>query len=103
MDDKMMDRLFDQIDLNAAKVENLSRIVHENATTLGILSKIVIFIILTILSGAIALGWNSLSTKKSSPPNYYIVPTKEQNNEKGESKNGNSKDFRNSNSSKHKN
>jgi hypothetical protein len=88
MDEKMIDRLFNQIDLSASKVETLSRIVYENANTLGIVSKVVFFILLAILSGAITLGWNAMSPKQTNPSSYCTLPTHDKHHREGDTCNG---------------
>jgi len=47
----LLDRAFDQIDMNTARVEKLSEIVYAQSTVLSILSKIVFGLVLAALIG----------------------------------------------------
>jgi len=49
MEKWIIDRIFSEVDSQAKKVEDLSKIVHENASTLGFAMKILISIILFMI------------------------------------------------------
>lgn len=65
--DKLQDRLIQEIDSCSAKLEELAKVVIETATTLKIVSRIVFCIVLALITGSIALGYDAIKTKADTP------------------------------------
>lgn len=61
--EKLFDRLFVEVDSCSQKLEDVSKIVIESVTLLKILSRIVFVIVVAIISGSIALGYDSIKTQ----------------------------------------
>jgi len=49
MDDRIIDRVFQELDINSNRLIDLSRLVHTNAGILGVVTKLVVGIILFLL------------------------------------------------------
>ena len=60
--EKLIDRIIQELDVCSHKVEDLSVIVTEAVTILKILSKIVFCIVLAIIGGAVALSFDTIKT-----------------------------------------
>ena len=65
---RTIDRVYQEIDGNAERIEKLSEVVYQNAATLGIVSKLTIFVVLSVIGGAIAFGWNLYTDKVKEKP-----------------------------------
>lgn len=66
MDDKLIDRIFSELDVHSKRLVDLSEVVHANAAILGLVTKLVVGIILFIVVTSIGVLYNHLK----SPPLY---------------------------------
>lgn len=71
--DAMQSRIFDEIDQQGRRVEELSKITYANSATLGILSKLVILIMGFLIVAGVTASYNIVSTKilKDAKQNHY--------------------------------
>jgi len=60
MDDRLTDRIFSELDAHAKRLVDLSKIVHANAATLGIVTKLIISIIIFIVITGIGIMYEQL-------------------------------------------
>jgi len=58
MDDKIIDRVFSELDNHSSRLVDLSEIVHANAAILGMVSKLVVAIILFIVITSLGTFYN---------------------------------------------
>lgn len=61
MNNRLTDRIFEEIDKLGTKVENISKLVHSHAATLGIVTKLVMAIILFITISSLGLLFTNIS------------------------------------------
>lgn len=58
--EKLLDRILKELDTCATKLEGLSKVVAENSVLLKIVSRIVFCLVLALLTGSIAFGFELL-------------------------------------------
>jgi hypothetical protein len=58
VDDRLIDRIFSELDSHAKRLVDLSRIVHANGATLGLVTKLVISIIIFIVVTSIGIMYD---------------------------------------------
>jgi len=67
MDDRLTDRIFSELDAHAKRLVDLSKIVHANAATLGIVTKLIISIIIFIVITGVGIMYEQLKPVGSTP------------------------------------
>ena len=67
MEDRLIGRVFTELDNHSKRLEDLSEVVHTNAATLSLVSKLVVGLIIIMLGA----GASSLHTSLSSTPNHH--------------------------------
>jgi hypothetical protein len=55
MDDRLLERLFSELDAATSRIDQLAKVVYTNASALGILTKIVLGTILAVVGATIGL------------------------------------------------
>lgn len=60
MDAKLIDRIFGEIDKNCTKIEALSRLVYENATTLTHTARLVMIIITFLIISSLGVLYQAI-------------------------------------------
>jgi len=64
MDQRLTERLFEELDKNTKRVEDMSKIVYENSATLTLMVRLVIGIILFLIAFTIGIIGDNLSSEK---------------------------------------
>jgi hypothetical protein len=70
MDPIMTDRIFNELDSQGAKMEDLSKITYENSATLGIVSKLVIMIMGFLIVAGVTATYDYV---KPTPPTQEVA------------------------------
>jgi hypothetical protein len=55
MDDRLLERLFSELDAATSRIDQLAKVVYTNASALGILTKIVLGTILAVVGATVGL------------------------------------------------
>jgi len=69
-DDRFTDRILQELDACSSKIEELALAVAESALLLKILSRLVFCIVLAMITGSIALGYDTIK-KKAEQTGYH--------------------------------
>lgn len=62
MDDRIIDRIFTELDSHSKRLVDLSEVVHANAAILGLVSKLVVAIIMFIVITSLGALYNHFLT-----------------------------------------
>jgi hypothetical protein len=62
MDDKLIDRVFTELDTHSKRLVDLSEVVHANAAILGLVTKLVVAIIMFIVITSLGTLYNHFKT-----------------------------------------
>ena len=69
MEDKIVDRIFTELDTHSKRLVDLSEVVHANAAILGLVTKLVVAIIMFIVITSLGALYNHF--KQQSPVLYH--------------------------------
>ncbi|MCP4366796.1 MAG: hypothetical protein GY797_01590 [Deltaproteobacteria bacterium] len=90
MEEKVIDRIFTELDNHSKRLVDLSEVVHANAAILGLVTKLVVAIILFIVITSLGALYNHF---KASPVLYHrqIAPVEKSVHPSGDTGNGDNK------------
>lgn len=78
MDNKLIDRIFVEMDCNSKGLVELSKVVHSNAAILGIIAKLVVAIILFITVTCIGAMYKYAKDSPTVHSKPYVIEKTEQ-------------------------
>jgi len=67
MEDRLIDRVFTELDNHSKRLEDLAEIVHTNAATLSLVSKLVVGIIIVMFGAGASTVYSRLATISHKP------------------------------------
>lgn len=74
MDDRLIDRVFTELDNHSKRLVDLSEVVHANAAILGLVTKLVVGIIMFIIITSLGALYSHLKEEKQVLYNRPIAP-----------------------------
>jgi hypothetical protein len=64
-EDKLLDRVFAELDRNTTNIEKLSKVVYTQSSTLSLVTKIVVVIITFLIITSLTILYDKISDKKN--------------------------------------
>lgn len=64
-EDKLLDRVFAELDRNTTNIEKLSKVVYTQSSTLSLVTKIVVIIITFLIITSLTILYDKISDKKN--------------------------------------
>jgi len=71
MDDRITSRVFTELDNHSKKLEDLAEIVHTNAATLSLVSKLVIGIIIVLFGSGVSSIYSNINNNTANSTSAY--------------------------------